>query len=113
MAQLLILHKADVSTQANDGGTALYTAAYCGHETMARLLLDTGADEQTQTNDGQTPEGVATEQGHHQVAAMLKAEGLRRAQCVAFAMGHHESLGERSPVLELDAGVVRMVLEQV
>jgi hypothetical protein len=93
--------------------TALHAAANSGNETVLRLLLDTGADEKTQTDDGRTPENVATAQGHHQVATMLKAEGVRRAQCVAFAMGHHERLGSGTPVQELDAGVVRMVLEQV
>jgi len=32
---------------------------------------------------------------------------------VAFAMGQQERLGAGSPVHELDAGVVRMVLEHV
>jgi len=32
---------------------------------------------------------------------------------VAFAMGHHPRLGERSEVLALDAGVVRMILDRV
>ena len=31
---------------------------------------------------------------------------------VAFAMGHHPRLGERSRVLALDAGVVRMILDR-
>ena len=31
----------------------------------------------------------------------------------AFAMGHHPRLGERSRVLALDAGVVRMILDRV
>jgi len=38
---------------------------------------------------------------------------VRKAQCVAFAMGHHERLGEGTWVEELDAGVVRMVLDEV
>ena len=38
---------------------------------------------------------------------------MRRGQCVAFAMVQHERLGEGSWVQELDAGVVRMVLERV
>ena len=80
---------------------------------MALMLLDMGADEQTQTNDGRTLEDVATAEGHHQIAAMLKTEGVRRAQCVAFAMGNHARLGEGTWVEELDAGVVRMVLDQV
>ena len=113
LARLLIENEADVFAQENYGWTALHHAARGGHETVARLLLDAGASEQTQTNHGRTPEDLATAHGHHQTAAMFKAEGVRRAQCVAFAMGHHERLGEGSPVQALDAGVVQMVLEQV
>ena len=43
-------------------------------------------------------------------AVVIKAEGVRRAKCVAFAMGHQERLGAGSRVLTLDAGVVRMIL---
>ena len=32
---------------------------------------------------------------------------------MAFAMGHHDRLGAESRVLELDTGVVRMVLERL
>ena len=32
---------------------------------------------------------------------------------MAFAMGYHSRLGERSEVLALDAGVVRMILDRV
>jgi len=32
---------------------------------------------------------------------------------MAFAMGHRPRLGERSEVLALDAGVVRMILDRV
>ena len=37
---------------------------------------------------------------------------MRRAKCEAFAMGHQERLGAGSRVRWLDAGVLRMVLEQ-
>ena len=123
VTRLLIKHQADVSTKntagwsrsflTNAGGTALHAAAHGGNEAVAKLLLDMGVDEQTQTNDGQTPGDVATTEGHHQIAALLKAEGVRRAQCVAFAMGHHERLGEGTRAPGLDAEVVRMVLDQV
>jgi hypothetical protein len=33
------------------------------------------------------------------------------AECEAFAMGHHERLGETSLVRSLDAEVVRMILD--
>ena len=76
--------------------------------------MDKGADlSATQIDADFTPEDMATLQSHVEVAAMLKAEGLRRAQCVAFAMGQLERLGAGSRVRGLDEGVVRMVLEQV
>ncbi|KAJ1471005.1 hypothetical protein T484DRAFT_1845674 [Baffinella frigidus] len=34
-------------------------------------------------------------------------------KCVAFAMGHHPRLGAGSRVLELEVGVVRMILDRV
>ena len=113
VVRLLLDKGADEQMQMNGGETALWCAAYIGQETVVRLLLDKGANEQTQSNDGHTPEDVAVDKGYHQIAAMLKAAGVRRTHCVAFAMGHHERLGGGSPVLELDAGVLRMVLEQV
>ena len=36
-----------------------------------------------------------------------------KEKSVAFAMGHHPRLGERSEVLVLDEGVVRMILDRV
>lgn len=46
------------------------------------------------------------------VTAILTA-AVRRAKCEAFSMGQLERLGAGSGVLELAAGVVRMVLEHV
>ena len=34
-------------------------------------------------------------------------------KCVAFAMGHHPRLGAGSQLLELEVGVVRMILDRV
>ena len=38
---------------------------------------------------------------------------VRDETCVAFAMGHHPRLGAGSQVLELEVGVVRMILDRV
>ena len=38
---------------------------------------------------------------------------VRDANCVGFAMGHHPRLGTGSQVLELEEGVVRMILDRV
>ena len=113
VARVLMEYRADVSAKCTDGTTPLHHAAWRRREAVVRLLLAKGADEQSKGDDGRTPEDVATDESHHEIAALLKAEALRRAQCMAFAMGQHERLGSGSWVQDLDAGVVRMVLEQV
>ena len=64
-------------------------------------------------SDGRTPEDAAIAIPHPQIAAMIRAEGVRRAKCEAFALGQHARLGAGSWVQALDAGVVSMVLEKV
>ena len=108
---LLLEHGADVSSKNNVGATPLHIAADLDQGEAVQLLLSSGADEQSRTHDGRTPEYVATSRGHLQIVDMFKAEAVRRAQWVAFAMGQQERLGARSLVQELDPGVVRMVLE--
>jgi len=111
---LLLLEKgADLSSKDCDGWSVLHQTACYGHRALTSLLLDKGADEQSKTNGGTTPAEMATASSNPEVAAMLQAEGLRRAQCVAFAMGQQERLGAGSRVQELEVGVVRMVLDQV
>ena len=108
-----LLKKGAVMSAKEDGTTPLHLAASEGHTVVVRLLLDSGADVLSKTHTGSTAEDVATARSHLQTVAMLKAEAIRRAQCEAFAMGHDERLGAGSRVRWLDAGVVRMVLEQV
>ena len=45
--------------------------------------------------------------------ATLLTSATRTAQCEAFAMGEHVRLGALSLILDLEPGVVRMILEQV
>ena len=116
-------HGADPSVKNNEGFTPLHSAVLRGHEETVLLLLEHGADEQSKAKNGQTPKDIAHYKSVYgpatpRIEAMLRApkrgrEAVRRVQCVAFAMGHHERLGAGSWVQWLDAGVVRMVMEQV
>ena len=115
---ILLEHGAEVSSKLDAGFTPLHCAAAGGHDTVVRVLVYKGADLQSKSNDGRTAEDMATAYSHPLVAAMLNGEAMRReaarrARCEAFAMGHQERLGAGSWVRWLDAGVVRMVLEQV
>ena len=115
----LLLDKggADVSAKDDKGDTALHYAARTGNATAVPLLLQRGAQVQSRSDQGSTPEDLATAgtttERRLLVVALLKAEAVRISKCEAFAMGHQERLGVGSRVLELDAGVVRIVLDHV
>ena len=113
VALLLLEQGAEISATDVYNWTPLHSASRWGREAIVRLLLNRGADLQSKTDKQCTPADIATALSRTQITAMLKAEALRRAQCVAFAMGQQERLGAGSWVQELDAGVVRMVLEEV
>jgi hypothetical protein len=86
-------------------------------------MLATGADvlaiDLAITTKAQTPEDLASTPGRKQVVALLRAAAVvaaavetRRALREAFAMGHHGRLGASSPVVDLDADIVRMILDE-
>mmetsp|Transcript_54863 Transcript_54863/g.130664 ORF Transcript_54863/g.130664 Transcript_54863/m.130664 type:complete len:242 (-) Transcript_54863:400-1125(-) len=113
----LLEHGSEVSAKDICGYTSLHWAAQGGHAAVAQQLLDKGASLSAQDCFGKTPMEVASSFAgslpHLQIAGMIKAEAIRRAKCVAFAMGQEERLGEGSWARELDPGVLRMVLDQV
>lgn len=115
----------------NQGMISLHHAAKSNTDPVriTQMLLDRGADIFARNKEGQSPEDIA-EAGvknlspdaesfallldeKKDVASLLRAEATRRAQCVAFATGHHGRLGVGSLVLSLHPEVVRMILEQV
>ena len=110
---LLLCKGANVFSKNNQGWMALHGAACSGHDAVVRALIKHGVDVSAKTHDGLTAEDLATAHSHIETAEALKAEAERRAKCEAFATGQHPRLGERSQVLALDVGVVRMVLDQV
>mmetsp|Transcript_21604 Transcript_21604/g.52005 ORF Transcript_21604/g.52005 Transcript_21604/m.52005 type:complete len:288 (-) Transcript_21604:1661-2524(-) len=88
-----------VVEQMLDSGAELGAATRGGEEVVA-VLLDKGADLSAEDGRGKTPLEVATSLSHLEIAAMIKAEAIRRAKCLAFAMGKQERLGAGSRVLE-------------
>ena len=91
---------------------ALWTACAGGLADEVRHLLAGGDDmEQTGGTDNISPLRVAVKHGRVEVVRVLLQHARERA--MAFAMGQHPRLGEGSQVLELDVGVVKMVLDYV
>ena len=136
MVQLLIRKGVDVSIKDKRGWTVLHTAAYNGNVEIVVLLLQPaedvlvknkcGVDVLAETNCGETAEQLAKLNAHHRAkpttphhrivtALKLASRGpiLKRAQCVAFAMGLHERLGVGSRVQALKPELLRMVLDLV
>jgi Ankyrin repeats (3 copies) len=131
MATLLIEHGASIDARHDDGDneTALYVASQRGRIHTVRMLLDNGAEflepcgrlDITPTAKMEldslrifNPDRVLHELIHVMLLAEpARREALRVAACEAFAMGHQERLGASSWVRGLDAGVIRMVLENL
>jgi hypothetical protein len=111
VALVLLENGADVSSLDVAGRTALHLASMQGHAELVQLLIEHQANVLAEDNHGATAGDYATTESHLEVVALLKAEVVRRAKCVAFAMGHQERLGAGSAVRWLDPEVLRVVLE--
>ena len=112
----LLVHGASVNLEGGAGLMPLHHAAMRQDEfseEIVQMLLDNGASLSATSSSGETAEDLASALGQNRVAALLAAEATRRAECEAFAMGQHGRLGATSPVLGLEEGVVRMVLDQL
>jgi len=129
----LAAHAQGVSSAAfsDDDGNKLATVGYdstckvwgtCkeGDSSTGELLrtIELGQGLTTMSRGSQPSHLVShlVAQGPMRVAASVSwgRDWVRATQAgVAFAMGHHPRLGGGSPVLELEAGVVRMILDRV
>ena len=119
--KVLLDNGAEVNATTKDSFTPLHRAVQYIHmgtqhapkdpRDLVLTLLDRGADLRARTSSGQTPADIASEHGYEEAAEMLRAAATNLARREAFGMGHHERLGAASAILELEAGVVRMVLD--
>jgi Ankyrin repeat len=115
----LLRHGANTDTQivpsrwswAQDiGNTALHEAVNLRRGWAIEMLLDAGADQNVVNNNGYTPRQLTN---IPRIVAIFTAFELRRAKCVAFAMGHHNRLGTGSLSKELSHDTLRVILEEV
>ena len=127
IVQMLLDKGADPNVVSKDGCTPLHRAVQAmplrasrkyPMLAVVRMLLDKGADVCARTRGGQTPEDLARLHASKswimaEATGLLRAVAKRRAECEAFAMGHHERLGARSLVGGVDTDVVRMILDRV
>ena len=103
----------DINHQNAKRVSMLHVCAKWNLMAMAEYLLGRGASIDIKAKSGRTASDVADVYGNVEMSNLIKAEGLRRAQCEAFYMGLHQRLGERSPVCSLDEGVVRIISDYV
>jgi ankyrin repeat protein len=94
------------------GYSPLHFAAQSDWCPPVRLLLGKGADMHAMNSRGETPEDIASSRQNDRAAALLRVMAKRQRSREAFAMGQHARLGARSLVLDLEQGVVRMILDR-
>ena len=75
IAELLIIHGADVNARQMQGVTPLHSAAHNGQTRISRLLIENGADINAEMDNGQTPLFMAKEKGFQETVEFIVANG--------------------------------------
>jgi len=81
VAELLLVHGADVDAEGWCGWTPLHEAAYRGHYGVAAVLLRRGADvNRVETDNNWAPLDAALHEGRTATAQLLRAKGGRKSE---------------------------------
>jgi hypothetical protein len=84
VVRLLLEHEADVDAKDTDGGTALYQAAWNGHEAVVRLLLEHEADVDAKDTDGGAALRRAAEYGYE--VGTCSTDSLSCSSCCSVVL---------------------------
>ena len=71
VVQCLVEQGADTDKAINDGGTALFVAAFRGHYQVVRYLVEQGADVNKARYNGTTPLSTALAEDHYKIVGLL------------------------------------------
>ena len=91
----------------SSGQTAMHLACENGYTYAVQMLKDDGCSLTTLCNKNFTPRQTVMNTTRWDALWILDYEVI----CMAFAMGLHPRLGEGSKIMQLDPGVLRMILE--
>jgi len=75
IVNLLINKGVDINAKANDGSTALMSAAYFSDEKMIEFLIENGADVNEITDNGTTALTIACSHGRYDAVKILVENG--------------------------------------
>ena len=134
---LLAKEDIDVNKADYELATPLYAAAYNGHLNVIERLVENGADVNKADTNGTTPLYAAAQEGHVNIGAILLIHGANfdnvnstfykeainhiaqgiidydeyRLKKLAFAMGNHRKLGEKSVVRATNNDIIKTILD--
>ena len=110
--QLIDAESGEVRYKMVGHTSAVYTTSWCPYD--GSKLASAGEDGTCKVWDSSTGELICSITIGRRVASMVWGrDWVRDTGAMAFAMGHHPRVGAESRVLELEVGVVQMILDRV
>jgi hypothetical protein len=119
--ELLLKHGAKTETHVNDAGWTALHGAVCSHKPWAvKMLLNAGANAYALDHNGISPLVMAKEfsattrvENKSVLQVFQEFEAKQDEKLIAYAMTHHERLGENSRGINMEVGIVDMILKYV